>query len=268
LFEEHVYVVLGGGDMPAVSKAFLHMKGHNGISPCRLCSILSVCAHRVPGQKGPSTYYCPLHRPSGFPPPDEYDPLDLPFRTDSQFRCQAQKIASAPTNVEAERLARLYGIKSLPLLGHIDSLFLPRSFPYDFMHLMENLMENMVSRWTGSFKAFGAGAGEYEITKPVWERIGETTLNLNKTIPSAFGRRLMNIAEDRSYFTAEAWLVWTTLLAPELLQGRLETRFYNHTLQLVDLIRRTMSFDYTYEELRELRNGWAEWVQNYERCVI
>ncbi|KIJ26650.1 hypothetical protein M422DRAFT_272282 [Sphaerobolus stellatus SS14] len=75
----------------------------------------------------------------------------------------------------------------------------------------------------------------------------------------------MNIAEDRSHFTAEAWLVWTTLLAPELLQGRLETRFYNHTLQLVDLIRRTMSFDYTYEELRELRNRWAEWVQNYER---
>lgn len=75
----------------------------------------------------------------------------------------------------------------------------------------------------------------------------------------------MNIAEDTAYFTAEAWLVWTTLLAPELLHNRLDSMYYRHFLRLVTLIKNTMSFEFSKDELDELEKGWREWVLDYEQ---
>jgi len=46
------YLVVVFGDIPAVLM-LMHMKGHNGISPCRMCSIQGV---RAPDGK---TYYVP-----------------------------------------------------------------------------------------------------------------------------------------------------------------------------------------------------------------
>ncbi len=69
------------------------------------------------------------------------------------------------------------------------------------MHLMENLLENMVLHWTGDFKGLDAGKEDYILDPRVWETIGEATEKSSATIPSAFGRKLLNIAEDRAYFT-------------------------------------------------------------------
>jgi hypothetical protein len=44
LFALHAYVITGFGDIPAVSM-LMHMKGHNGLCPCRMCSILAI---RIP----------------------------------------------------------------------------------------------------------------------------------------------------------------------------------------------------------------------------
>ena len=266
IFTEHAYLCLFGGDIPAVSKAWLHMKGHNGICPCRQCRALAVRPPVEVGTCGRVPYYIPLRRPAGYPPP-HYNVDSLPLCTHSQFIRHAERVTSAKTQTESEQLARYYGIKSLPILSQLGSVSLPRSFPYDFMHLLENVMEILMLHWTGKFKALDSGQGTYEIPKAVWEKIGHITLESNATIPSAFGRRLLNIHEDRPYYTAEAWLVWSTLLAPELLHDRLDTRYFKHFLRFVGLVKLTISFEYTRSDLEVLKDGWGEWLKDYEKRV-
>ncbi|KIJ42792.1 hypothetical protein M422DRAFT_170675 [Sphaerobolus stellatus SS14] len=235
----------------------MKMKGHNGICSCRRCQALAVQPPLPPGARI-MPYYLPFRRPTGYPMPQHYDPHNLPLRTHEEFIKQASEVTNAHTQMESERLAKLYGIKGMPLAAYVSSLSFPQSFPYDFMHLLENIMEIMVGHWTGNFKALDAGAGTYEIPKAIWETIGNVTFESNTTIPSAFGRRIANIAEDCSYFTAEAWLVWTTLLAPEILQGRLDNRYYIHFLHFVKLVKLTISFEYSRDDLIKLKEGWCE----------
>ncbi|KIJ42299.1 hypothetical protein M422DRAFT_60377 [Sphaerobolus stellatus SS14] len=243
----------------------MHTKGHNAYCPCRACRALGVRAPAPPGKRGGNPYYIPFRRPPGYPAPAYYDPRGLPLRNHSSFLCQAEKVTNAPTQAESGRLAKYYGIKSVSIMSKLSSLTFPHSFPYDFMHLLENIMEILVPHWTGDFKKLDAGSGSFEIPKSVWDRIGEATASSNNTIPSAFGRRLLNIAEDRTFFTAEAWLVWTTLLGPELLQGRMEERYYQHFLRFVELFKLTISFEYTLEDVHNLKENWAAWLEDYEK---
>jgi hypothetical protein len=41
LFSLHAYVITAFGDIPAISM-LMHMKGHNSLCPCRMCSILGI----------------------------------------------------------------------------------------------------------------------------------------------------------------------------------------------------------------------------------
>ena len=54
LFWLHVYLILGFGDYPRISK-LTQMKGHNGLHPCQFCRILGICV------EGGKAYYVPLY---------------------------------------------------------------------------------------------------------------------------------------------------------------------------------------------------------------
>jgi hypothetical protein len=77
-------------------------------------------------------------KPSFVTPTDvaKYHPERLPLRSHDRFMAQANKVESAPTEIQRERLAKVYGIKGVPLLGALRSLRFPQSFPYNFMHLV------------------------------------------------------------------------------------------------------------------------------------
>ena len=164
------YLIVCFGDIPAVSM-LMHMKGHNGVSPCRMCKILGL---RVPDTRA-TTHYVPLDR-SRHPVVcadntaiTRYDPKNLPLRTHNELLEQARKVQSATTNAESDRLAKRYGIKGVPMLTYLTSLSFPISFPYDFMHLIwENLMKNLVLLWTGGFKGLNEGNGEYVVVDAIW----------------------------------------------------------------------------------------------------
>ena len=72
----------------------------------------------------------------------KYDPADLPLHHHDKILDMGRQVQQALTNVEAERLAKEYGVKGVPILSFIQSVQLPWSFPYDFMHLIfENVMD-------------------------------------------------------------------------------------------------------------------------------
>ncbi|RDB22210.1 hypothetical protein Hypma_010657 [Hypsizygus marmoreus] len=268
LFDLRAYLILMFGDMPAVA-LIMHMKGHNGITPCRMCMIHGL---RVPGTRA-STHYVPLDR-SRHPIvranpqlPKTYDPANLPLRSHEQFLAHANEVQSASTNVDADRLAKLYGIKSVPILSRISSLRFPASFPHDFMHLIdENNLKNLIMHWTGTFKDLNAGSEQYELPKTVWEAIGEATAKSGSTIPSAYGSRVPNIATDRSNISAEMWSFWALYLGPILLRRRFQRpKYFKHFILLVQILNICLQFEISDKEIEDVRKGLIQWVTEYEK---
>jgi hypothetical protein len=265
LFLLCAFLILVFGDIPAVSM-LMRMKGHNGISPCRMCEVTGL---HVPASQA-TTHYVPLDR-SNYPnlsPTDilAYDPSNLPLRSHTQLLEQANEVQGALTNAEAERLAKQYGIKGLPLLSCLPSLEFPTSFPYDFMHLIwENLVKNLVLHWTGEFKGLDAGLEDYSFSKAIWEAIGGAAAAYGTTIPSAFGSRVPNTATHRSQYTAEMWSFWTLYLGPVLLRRCFRRpKYYTHFICLVRLLNICLQFEITDNEIEEVRIGFVEWVKEYE----
>jgi hypothetical protein len=254
-FVLRAYLILLFGDIPAISK-LLMMKGHNGYSPCRCCEIKGM---RNPGEK---VNYVPLHREEG-----AYNPHELRYRRHRRFIRQAQKVITAETVTESDRLSRKYGIKGIPGLFLLGSVDFPASFPFDFMHLIfENLVPNLIRHYTGDFKGLNTGTESYELPKSMWEAIGDSAAQSGDTIPSEFGARMPNIYTERSSMTAETWSIWILYLGPILLRNRFsKPAYYEHFLKLSRLVHLCMSYEMARSDIDLIRNGFIEWVQEYER---
>ncbi|KAJ2930473.1 hypothetical protein H1R20_g6626, partial [Candolleomyces eurysporus] len=196
-----------------------------------------------------------------------YTPGSLPRRTHQRFMAQAREVQFAHTNVESEKLAKQYGIKGIPILSTLSSLFFPSSFPYDFMHLIfENVMKNLILLWTGGYKGIDEGAGSYEIAPHVWEAIGAATAASARTIPSAFAASPANIADEKASSTADMWSFWLQYLGPILLSRKFRRPIYfQHFIELVKLVRICLQFELTAEDVQTLRDGFPNWVLQYEK---
>ncbi|RXW22118.1 hypothetical protein EST38_g3746 [Candolleomyces aberdarensis] len=262
------YLILCFGDIPAMSM-IMRIKGHNGLLPCRMCEINGF---RIPDSRNP-VHYVPLDRskhPSVCASASAikvYTPTSLPRRTHQRFMAQAREVQFARTNAESEKLAKQYGIKGIPILSTLSSLFFPSSFPYDFMHLIfENVMKNLVLLWTGSYKGIDEGTGDYELAPHVWEAIGAATAASTRTIPSAFAASPANIADEKASSTADMWSFWLQYLGPVLLSRKFRRPIYfQHFIELVKLVRICLQFELTAEDLQILRDGFPNWVLQYEK---
>ena len=254
-FVLHTYLILLFGNMPAISK-LLMMKGHNGHCPCRYCKIRGV---RIPGEK---VNYFPLHRED-----ETYDPRSLLCRHHHQFIEQAKRIIGAETVAESDQLSRKYGIKGLPGLFLLGSVQFPASFPFNFMHLIfENLVPNLIRHHTGDFKGLDAGVETYILPKNVWEAIAGAAARSGDTIPSEFGAQMPNLCTERSNMTAETWSTWISYLGPVLMQARFSKPiYYKHFLKLSQLVCLCMSYKMKRSDVKLIQNGFAEWVQEYEK---
>jgi len=260
-FTLHAYFITVLGDIPAVSM-LLRVKGHNARSPCRLCTIQGV---QIP-KSSLTTYYVPLSRKNLTPKQPDVDPIHLPLRTHETFMAEAKEVQSAESNAESDRLATKYGINGVPLLGVLDSLSLPLSTGYEFMHLVfENLLPNLVLFWSGNFKNLDQDQ-PFVIDRRVWDAIGMSTAASKSTIPSCYGAAVPNVATDQSSFSAEAWSQWALFIGPVVLNHRFKhDKYYHHFCDLVRLINLCLQYQLSDNELSEIRTGFIEWVKKYER---
>jgi hypothetical protein len=270
LFCLRSYLILAFGDIPAISMV-MHMKGHNGLRPCRMCNIPAL---RIPSSRA-TTHYVPLdrsrhpdivHSPSAI---KVFDGTDLPMHTHEEILEQAHQVDACNTDVEALRLSKDYGVKGVPLVSHVPGLRLPQSFPYDFMHLIwENVIKNLVLLWTGEYKGIDQGKECYELDPKVWEAVGAATFGSGLTIPHAFGSRSPNIASERSAFTAETWSFWMLFLGPALLHRRFKKdRYFQHFIDLVKLLNICLQFEYSNDNVKAVHAGFVAWVEKYEKYV-
>lgn len=266
-FRLHAYLILLFGDIPAVSMLML-MKGHNGLSPCRMCQIRGVA---MPGETTSKTKYVPLFRcdEENSGQNVQLDPLDLPLRTHDDFMEQAEEVQSAPTATESKRLAREYGIKGVSILSQLSSISFPRSFPYDFMHLIwENLLPNLIKLWTGTFKGLDEGNEHYHLSPRAWTAIGKACSKAGPLIPAAYGPKPEDLSDPSVNMTADAWSFWALYLGPILLESRFKKRrYYDHFVDLVRLLNMCLQYEYTPDDIAKIKTGFASWVLQYKRYV-
>jgi hypothetical protein len=267
-FMLRAYLIIIFGDIPAVSM-LMRMKGHNGKCPCRFCMIRGI---RAPGEtKG--TLYVPLDRTQHPGAEDDegtlkYEPLNLPCRTHTEFMDQARQVQFAERENLSEALATKFGVKGIPLLSHLPSLFFPRSSPYDFMHLVwENVQNNLLQLWTGKYKGLDTGTGDYKLSAEDLKTIGKLGEASGSSIPYAFGARPPNIASEQVSWTAETRSFWTTFVAPVLLKNRLPEPYFRHFLDFVRLINICLKFETPRSDVQVVREGFAAWVKRYEEYV-
>ena len=259
MFVLRAYLLLIFGDIPAVSM-LMRMKGHNGVSPCRLCKIVGV---RAPGAKG-NTLYVPLKRPAKLGP--DYAAESLPLRTPDEFRRHAVEVQFTRTATESNELAVKHRIKGITLLSCLGSLSFPRSTGFEFMHLaFENTIPNLVLFWTGRYKGLDDGQ-KYVIPGAIRREIGAATVRSRLTIPLCFGIGTPDPFDDYRSFTAESWSMWCFFVGPVVLRGRFTSeRYYNHFCRLVKLFRTCLQLEISAEEVGELQTGFQQWVKDYER---
>lgn len=255
------YLILVFGDIPAMSMV-MRMKGHNGVHPCRWCNIKGV---QIPGHSK-SPYYCPLHHswiPNGG---GDYNAYTLPLWTHEEFMQHAHAAQYAPNATESEKCAKESGIKGIPLLSYLSSLSFPHSFPYDFMHLIwENLMKNLFLLWTGDFKDLDMGTGDYKISSEAWKEIGKESGASSSTIPSSFGPPPPDVAAERVHWTADLRSFWTCYVGPVLLKEHLKAKYFQHYVRLVKLLHKCLLFEISRDEIAVLREGFVQWVIDYEK---
>ena len=263
LFDSRAYVILEHADIVAAEE-MLGIKGHNAYCPCRSCTIKGV---RMISQRG-TIYYVPLTTPDvEHQTRPSVNPRALLLRTHQHFLRAHETIDSATSKKERERLAKYYGIRHFPLLNRVSSIDFAVSFPWEWLHIFcENVIPNLVSLWSGTFKALDVGDEDYEIPNHIWEQIGVETEKAVKEIPSSYVRVLPNIHKDRSYYTAETWAFWFMYIAPIVLKGRLDAKYYEHMFLLVKIMKTTLKFELTLQEIDNLEDQIIRWVELYEEC--
>jgi hypothetical protein len=108
------------GDMQAI-KTNQYLKGPNGFSPCRTCRIQGC---RDPDYVRSKNYYYPLTAPEGAvhldnSPAQDWDPWNLPLRTDDSCRQAIRYIQAGETLRERERRSKTQGINGESILTHL-----------------------------------------------------------------------------------------------------------------------------------------------------
>jgi hypothetical protein len=218
----------------------------------------------IPGHTsgGGTHLYCPLHRSDGL----SYDPLNLPLRTHNNTLKQGYKVLCAPNDTARANLATECGIKGVSLLARLPGISIPDSFPAEIMHMVWiNLIPQLVDLWTQKFNGLDEGTEQYAVDPLLWNSLGDITDDSGTTIPSSFGCRIPHL-NKRSQFTAESWLIWATQLAPLLLRRRFtKPKYYIHFVQLIKLMKEVTDHSIKKSEPPRLREGFAQWVMEYEK---
>ena len=249
------FLLIVFGDFPAVSM-LMKMKGVNGICPCRACKIKAVPVPSDSNRTG--TYYVPL----------SVDLTNL-GQSHGELMAQADLIDKATTKKEAEELSKEFGIKGRSILSEIDLLSFPQSFPFDYMHVAwENVMDTLVTLWSGNYKGLDEGVHRYRIDKAAWKEVGTRGATTNSTIPSTFGPQIPNIFEKGSFMSADMWSFWMRFLAPVLLRDSFkEPECYEHFIDLVYLFSVCLQREISAAEVDIIKSGFIKWIEGYDRWV-
>jgi len=139
------------------------------------------------------------------------------------------------------------------------------SFPHEWMHLvLENHGKGLLQLWKGTYKDLDKGKQKYIINEAIWALIGSETTLSSSTIPSSFVQHTLNIY----VFMAEDYGHWFLYIAPFVLWNRFPMdKFYQHFMLFHQILKTTLKFSFTKEEVSMLCETVIKYVREYEKYV-
>ncbi|KAL5634296.1 hypothetical protein ACGC1H_006190 [Rhizoctonia solani] len=274
-FTLRAHPVIISGDMQVI-KHVTQMKGPNGKLPCRGCEISGIyhtCRRK---------YYIPLTNPIDKPDaipddrwnpdagPNEYtgfDPLNLPLRTARRIDKQLDKIDAATTKTKREELETKFGLSGNSILSRIPSIKCPDSYPHEFLHLfLLNHGKALFSLWSGKLEGLEGLEGPLDFVLPVNDliAIGNETEGSTRLFPAQFTRAMPNIYTSTAAFCGETWCTWLVYIGPAVMRGRLPKKYYDHYLELVDILKCLLLVTNTRARIEQLKLDVAHYVEQFE----
>lgn len=238
--QAHLTVVTG--DMPAIAK-MMSMKGSNGVSPCRFCSIT--------GQYSRSCRHWYYPRNSE----------DIQYRQD--LRREALMVSAA----NDDALRKLQGINGLSFLKDITTLHFPNSFGLDIMHLFSNVAKSMWNVWTGNLLPepdFDNPADSYLISSNQQADIGQEMCQAGRHVPVFVSRTPRDISKHKASFKAVDWFQWITIYSCPLLYKRLPQYALTSWQFFVDAVRLALSTKLSLSEVTQMEVLFQSFVDTTE----
>lgn len=145
------------------------------------------------------------------------------------------------------------------------------------MHVFfENIMKSLLSTWAGTFKMGNVTEGDQERLQDGfvigdrtanWKAMAREVAGSNALVPSTIASRVQDL-DARGWWTAESYSYFLLFLGPIILKDRLPPDHMLHFLRLSDIARTITKIEIVVDDLPVLRQKIAQWVLDYERCVL
>jgi hypothetical protein len=121
--------------------------------------------------------------------------------------------------------------------------------------------------WQNDFKDI---KHQSAIPDPIWKTIDSEIHAMRKTVPSLFMRGMTDIWKHRSWMTADDYSNFLLYVGPAVLHGRLSEPYYQHFLELRNIVKRFLEFGIPRGDIEpggSLTEACEAWVEKYERYV-
>lgn len=243
---EHFYlqahVTAVTGDMPAIAK-LMSMKGANGVSPCRFCTIT--------GQYSRSCRHWYYPRNSE----------ELRYR--DNLRREALMVSAA----NDDTIRKLHGINGLSFLKDIATLDFPNSFGLDVMHLFSNVAKAMWNVWTGQLlpgPVFDDSADCYLLSNSQQADIGREMCDAAQHIPVFVSRTPRDISKHKASFKSVDWFQFITVYSCPLLYKRLPQYALTSWRFFVDAVRLALSTRLSLSDVDHMEALFQNFVDTTE----
>lgn len=135
------------------------------------------------------------------------------------------------------------------------------------MHLLfENIASYMLQFWLGKFFSNKRiqDNGDYILSQSQWTEIGKEMENIQKMIPTYFGRSPRNIVLHYNGYKAKEWEAWITLYSLPLLKGRMLEKHYQGWAYFVKAVRLCQKSTLTSQELDNIQLLFRSFYDYYE----
>ncbi|PXF39711.1 hypothetical protein BWQ96_10587 [Gracilariopsis chorda] len=248
-----VHLLFALADLPAMKK-LTHLKGPNGLVPCRFCLIRGIHVHHC--------YFPPVF--SGHDQSNAkrrivdrvlWDPSCLPLRTHSEvmeaynwFKEMEFKIPKR----ELEYHLKQNGFSSThptPLL-ELNTMRAFRSFPIDIMHLLfENVAKDVVSIWCNDSGRHVELA--YLSSRKVYEAVNDNLRACRKGFGSYYCRAPRGL-DKRGLWKASEWKLFTTSTSLVVLDGWVPAQVLSGWKYFVQLVRLTCQWRHSEEDVDQI----------------
>ena len=264
----HGYLVAALGDQPASAK-LSGLVGHNGCHGCRFCHIVGILSNKRGDKSQRGSYYFPLAdiADSAIParkvprPATPYNPLDLPLRTESQYKAQLLLMAAETSDKGRATLRMHTGVSRRPLITASPFFSFPTFYPPDLAHLIFlNVTPHYWHYWIDKV-----------LPKDEVDDFKTIMASASLDLPASFGLspRTLPDSPGSGYRMHEwsAWLFWYSV--PLLLSSNaFPTPLLIHWVSFVRAAHLATAYSLTSDDVDAMQAGFLKVALDNERLYI